>query len=297
MIGLLSLLLCQSTFAQFSNQTYPESVNRKAIKRIAVTEATAYVSGLSFLYFIWYKDTERVPFHFYDDSKGYLQIDKFGHAYTAYQQSYASYYALRKAGVSKRKALLYGGTLGIIFQTPIEIFDGLYEGWGFSWSDMLANTLGSALVISQEALFDEQVVLMKFSYASSPYAAYYPPLGETPLEQFFYDYNGHTYWLSGNLKKMSGLAIFPDWLNIAIGYSGNGMLKEFENPTTYQGNPLPVTNRHRQFLLSLDVDFTRIPVQKRWLKALFRAANMVKVPFPALEYNKIEGFKMRPFYF
>jgi hypothetical protein len=220
-----------------------------------------------------------------------------GHAYSAYQQSYASYYALRKAGASKKKALWYGGTMGLIFQTPIEIFDGLYEGWGFSWSDMLANTLGSALLISQEALFDEQILLMKFSYAPSPYAAYYPPLGEKPLEQFFYDYNGHTYWLSGNLKKMTGLEIFPNWLNIAVGYSGNGMLKEFENPAFYRGEVLPYFSRDRQFLLSLDVDFTRIPTQKKWLRVIFRAANMIKVPFPAIEYNKSEGFVMRAFYF
>lgn len=283
--------------AQFIGEVYPDSVNKKALKKVLATEALSYTAGISFLYFIWYKDTERVPFHYYDDSRGYLQIDKAGHAFTAYRESYAAYYALRKTGLSKKKSLIYGGALGLVFQTPIEIFDGLYEGWGFSWPDMIANTFGSALLISQEALFDEQIVLMKFSYSPSPYAAYYPPLGESPIEQFFYDYNGHTYWLSVNMNKISGQHFFPEWLNIAVGYSGNGMLKEFDNPTSYRGEPLPTFSRHRQYLLSLDVDFTKIHAEKRWVKVLLRVANMIKVPFPALEYNKEEGFKMRPFYF
>lgn len=39
------------------------------------------------------------------------------------------------------KELIYGGPIGLIFQTPIEIFDGLYEKWGYSWPDMAANTI------------------------------------------------------------------------------------------------------------------------------------------------------------
>jgi len=40
----------------------------------------------------------------------------------------------------------------MVLQTPIEVWDGLYEGWGFSWSGMGANALGSAFVISQKLL-------------------------------------------------------------------------------------------------------------------------------------------------
>jgi len=54
------------------------------------------------LSFIWYKDEPRVPFEFYNDSKGYLQVDKFGHAFGAYFESYVGYHALRNV-VSPRK--------------------------------------------------------------------------------------------------------------------------------------------------------------------------------------------------
>jgi len=287
-----------NTFAQQLNVTsYPDTINKKRLTTTIGVEVGSYLAGLSFLNYIWYKDHERVPFHFYDDSKGYLQMDKFGHAYGAYRESYSAYYSLRRAGVSKKKALIYGGPIGLIFQTPIEIFDGLYKGWGFSWSDMIANTFGSSLFIIQEATFNEQVFLMKFSYSPSIYPNYHAHLGESHLERFFLDYNAHTYWLSGNLQKLTGLKIIPSWVNIAFGYSANGMIYEFDNPTYYLGAPFPQLERYRQYIFSLDVDFSKIHTNKKWLKSVFKAMNLIKVPFPSIEFNKIDGMRFRPIYF
>ncbi|MEZ5045749.1 MAG: DUF2279 domain-containing protein [Chitinophagaceae bacterium] len=296
---LVCMMSCTSLcFAQLKKtETYPDSINSKKLYTAIGIETGSYIAGLSFLRFIWYKDHERVPFHWYNDSKGYLQIDKCGHAYSAYRESYAAYYALRRAGVKKNKALIYGGPMGLVFQTPIEIFDGLYEGWGFSWSDMAANTFGSLLFSSQELFFDEQIIKMKFSYRPSIYPNYHDHLGVTPVERFFLDYNAHTYWLSANLNAMSGINKIPAWLNVALGYSANGMIYEFDNPTMYQGKPFPYFERYRQYILSLDVDFTKIKTNKKWLKHVFNSINLLKVPFPALEYNRVQGFRFRSLYF
>lgn len=222
------------------------TVNHAKLRTIILTESALYLGSMAYLQFIWYKDKERVPFHFFDDSKGYLQVDKLGHTYGAYWQSYLSYQWLRSAGVSKKNALIFGGTAGIILQMPIEIFDGLYEGWGFSWSDVAANTAGSVLVIGQELLFDEQVFQYKFSFSRSPYAnqanGY---LGDNTLESLFYDYNGHTYWLSTSVNNFLLKEKLPDWLNLAVGYSANGMFGEFENRTSYRGVSIPTTERYR----------------------------------------------------
>jgi hypothetical protein len=296
LVVLFSISLSGNTKAQYT-PVYPDTLNKKRLYTAIGTKAATYAAGLSFLSFIWYQDQERVPFHFYDDSKGYLQMDKAGHAYAAYWQSYSAYHALRWAGVSKKKALLFGGPMGIIFQTPIEVFDGLYEGWGFSNYDMLANAFGPALFVAQEAFWDDQIVLMKFSYAPSKYPDYHSHLGETPLESFFLDYNAHTYWFSGNLKKITGLEVLPPWLNLAFGYSANGMIYEFDNPEFYRGEPFPPLERYRQYLFSFDVDFSKIPTRKPWLRKVFNALNTIKVPFSALEYNRVEGFQFRPVYF
>jgi hypothetical protein len=273
-------------------------VNKKVLSSAIISESAVYVAGMSYLQFVWYKDKELVPFEFYNDSKGYLQIDKFGHAFTAYGESYIAYNWLRKAGVSRNKALLFGGTMGFIMQAPIEIFDGMYEGWGFSWSDIAANTAGCALLIGQELLFNEQVARFKISYSGSEIAKNaYGYLGDNAFEGFFYDYNGHSFWLSMNANKLFLKDVLPPWLNIAVGYSANGMLGEFKNKTWYNGHKLPYYDRTRQFLLSLDVDWQKIPTHSRLLKTVFAGLNFIKIPFPALEINSKGKFTPYLVYF
>ncbi len=117
-----------------------------------------------------HNEDRRVSFHFYNDNKSFLQEDKFEHAFGSYIESYIGYHWLRNAGVKKNVALIYGGTLGFILQSPKEILDGFYEPGGFSWGDIAANASGSALLIGQEILFDEQILKFKYSFSRSEYA-------------------------------------------------------------------------------------------------------------------------------
>jgi hypothetical protein len=253
---------------------------------VVATESALYAGSMAYMQFIWYDGVPRVPFEFYNDTAGFLQVDKFGHAYGAYLQSYLGYHALRWAGVPKKKALLYGGTLGFVLQAPIEIWDGMYEGWGFSWGDVAANTVGTSLFLVQEALFDEQRVRYKLSFSASPYARQANGyLGTTALGQFFNDYNGHTYWLSMPLNRIVRSQKIPDWLCVSVGYSANGMFGEFQNIRYYRGTWIPDTQRYRQFLLSLDVDFTKVKTRSRFLNGLFKSLFLLKMPFPTLEIN------------
>jgi len=293
----LFFVLTQFRVQAINDTIQDDSIQLNRLLTVVGTGGTAYLSGLSYLRFIWYRDRETVPFHFYDDSKGYLQMDKCGHAYAAYFETIGAYHAFRWSGMKKNEALFYGGLTGFLFQTPIEIFDGLYEGWGFSWTDMIANTAGSLIFISQEAFLDEQVVKMKFSYSPSGYPKYHSILGENELESFFLDYNGHTYWLSLNLDRITTIDALPDWLNLAVGYSANGMIKEFGNPSYYQGKPFPHLDRYRQYIISLDVDLSKIKTDKVWLKRLLNALNMLKIPFPAVEFNSLGETRFYPVYF
>ena len=38
-------------------------------------------------------------------------------------------------------------------------------------------------------------------------------------------------------------------------------------------------------LLSLDIDFSRLPIKRVWLKAFCKQLNYIKIPFPALMYS------------
>ena len=260
-------------------------------KALAFTGAY-YATSIYVMNNTWYKDKERVPFHFYNDNSGYLQVDKFGHMFGSYVYSYIGYFGLLKLGSSRKEALVFGSTLGFVLQFPIEIMDGLHEGYGFSWGDIAANAMGSALVFGQELLFQEQVVKYKFSYWESEYSknsnGYY---GETTLSRILKDYNGHTYWFSMPLNKLIFKQSLPPWLSIAGGYGANGMYGEFENITSYNGAAIPETERYRQYLLSIDIDWTRIKTDSRFLQILFKGMTFVKLPFSTLEYNSKGQFK------
>jgi hypothetical protein len=277
---------------------YPQTLNKPALYGVIGAQTALLAGGLYYLTGVWYKDRDNVPFHFYNDNAGYLQIDKFGHAMTAYVESNLTYHAYRLAGMPKNKALIYGGLAGFFMQAPIEIADGLNEGWGFSWGDIAANTFGSLMVIGQEYFFDDQIVIPKFSFYRSPYADMaHGYLGNTFLESMSDDYNGHTYWYSANLRKMTHSSIFPRWLNVAAGYSAGGMFGEFENIKIYNKSLIPETQRYRQMFISLDVDWTRIPTKSKFLQFLFKGMNIIKIPFPALEYNTKGEFKGHWLYF
>jgi hypothetical protein len=269
-------------------------INKARLFTTIGVETAVWTGTFSYLHFIWYKPYNRVPFHFKNDNKAYLQMDKFGHAYASYIESYIGYKMLRNAGVRKGPALLYGGTLGIILQTPIEVFDGLYDWWGCSWGDQIANTAGSLLVIGQELLFDDQPLKYKWSLRKSPYE--YSASGKKEVgfvERLVFDYNAHTYWLSMPLKTIAPNSKIPAWLCLSAGYGANGMFGKFENITSYEGVPVPPTDRYRQYLLSMDIDWTKIKTDSKFLKAILNCMVFIKLPFPTLEFNslgKIHGY-------
>ncbi|MFN8354501.1 MAG: DUF2279 domain-containing protein [Spirosomataceae bacterium] len=280
-------------------QEFPKTINKKRLKTIVYTEGGMYVAGLAYMSLLWYKDSNWRGLTFFNDNTEWEQVDKFGHLYTSYQLGERGYYALRWAGVPKGKALLYGGTLGLIALTPVEVLDGFTDDYGFSAPDMLANTIGTALFIGQEALFDEQIIKVKWSYHFTDYPLLTPnQLGRTIPQRILKDYNGHTYWFSANLYSAFGKQLnIPKWLCISVGYGAEGMWHKFFNPSGYQGIILPYAERRPQYYLSVDVDLNKIPTRNRFLKKVFQQLNLLKIPAPALEWNRADGLRFHPFYF
>lgn len=296
-LTLLCAPLC-TTYAQEMDSVKENKINTKRLALVIGAESAFYVGGMLYLSEVWYRDYERVPFHFYNDNAGWLQMDKYAHAYIAYQESRAGYHLLRWSGVNKKNALIFGGTLGFVLQLPVEIFDGLYEGYGFSMGDVAANAFGSALFIAQEWAWDSQPVKMKFSFYPSSYSQYRPrTLGENLLENLVMDYNAQTYWFSFNMNHFFPGLSLPPWFNLALGYSANGMLGEFENPRFAAGRALPELERYRQYLFSIDIDLSLIPTRSKALKAVFEAVNLLKIPAPTLQINRIDGARFHWIYY
>jgi hypothetical protein len=284
--------------AQTTNAAQDTTPTRRAsLAKIGAVAGAYYAGSLYLLSQTWYENRAVVPFHFYNDMDVYLNMDKLGHVFGANLYSKVGYRVLSNAGYSRRTALYAGATAGFVLMTPIEIMDGIHEGYGFSWGDMAANATGSALVLGQEMLLGEQVVKLKFSYWDSRYArnsnGY---LGSNSFERFVSDYNGQTYWVSvpASLGRSSRL---PAWLNVAVGYSANGMYGERHNATSYNGVAIPEAVRYRQYLVSLDVDWSKIKTRSRILRLVLGGLGPLKLPFPALEYSSQEGLRAHWLYY
>ena len=270
----------------YSKDTIQSKINKNFYKFLAV-EGVVLTGAITYLKYEWYHDKKRVPFHFYNDFKGWNQVDKFGHFYASYLESNIGYSLLKKFRFSEKKSLYFGGFQGLVLETPIEFFDAYYQGWGFSLSDMAANAFGSLFFIMQQKFFGQQLIKPKLSFSKSIYAKDANGLlgKNSLLSQFVYDYNGYTYWFSFSPNKIFKLNKIPKWLNFAVGYGANGMLGEFENKLIYRGIELPNYKRFRQFYFSLDIDFSKVQTNSKFLKRVFNIISYIKVPMPTIELS------------
>ncbi len=165
---------------------------------------------------------------------------------------------------------------------------------------MISNTVGTGLFISQQFIWNEQRIKLKFSSQHTSIAQYRPNiLGSTFMERILKDYNGQTYWLSANIHDfINKESIIPKWINIALGYGADGMTGGSENKCEYcNGDPICLDlNRNRQFYLSLDADLTKINWKRKFFKAVFGSFGFIKIPFPAIEISN-QGAKFHLLYF
>lgn len=289
----------QAVISQNAKYNFPDTLNKKRLNGLIIGGSIAYVATMTGLYYLWYNDYPMGGFHFYNDIDQWMVLDKLGHMTTSYQIGRLGYLATRWTGIKENKSIWIGGSLGLIFLTTVEVFDGFSEGWGASPWDLIANTAGAALFISQQLGWKEQRIMLKFSYHPTKYAQYNPEvLGKNIFHQAIKDYNGHTYWLSGNIKSfLKKSSKFPKWLNISFGYSAKGMTGAFYNPTEVDEQPIPSFARVSQFFISPDIDLTRIKTNSKFLKAFFEIIGILKFPFPTVEYNKEDNIKFHWIYF
>jgi len=285
---------CQSGFNDFLKPS--DTLNKP--RRNAVIIAEASLAGLTLIGLdqLWYSDFERSKFRTINDNSEWLQMDKLGHAMTSYYAGKVGADVLNWSGVSEKNQLIYGATLGFSFLTAVEVFDGFSKEWGFSWGDMIANASGTGLFVGQELLWKEQRITMKYSFHQTKYAGLRPEkLGEGFFQEALKDYNGQTYWLSANVHAFFKNSKIPKWLNIAVGYGGEGMLTG--NNDQMDRILFPDQDRIRQYYLSLDVDLSRIKTKSKLLKTVFSIFNFIKIPAPTLEINNNGKLKIYPVYF
>lgn len=296
---ILTAACCLSLVSGFSQHFLPPSdvYRQDRLKKVIITEVAISTAVSVGLYYLWYKKFPRSKFHFFNDSREWLQMDKVGHAVTAYNAGVLQYDLMRWSGVKKNDAIIIGSATALGSLTIIELLDGFSSQWGFSKSDMLANLVGTAIFAAQQKWWDQQRITMKFSAHLSPYAQYHRgELGNNIASRILKDYNGQSYWLSVNLRSFlpAGSSV-PPWAAVSFGYGAGGMIGGHSNPATLKGVPIPHFERTRRFMIAPDADLFRLrsiaPVD-----AATYITRPFKWPAPTLEMNSKGKFRFYGLY-
>ncbi len=278
------LFLSFQTAAQRSFFSHSDSLHKGRLTGVSVGVGTVWSGSMIGLWQFWYKDAQSSGWHSFDDSRNWLQMDKAGHFYTAYKLNQLNTELFQWSGLDDRTSLWIGSGISFGYQATLEILDARTVEWGFSWSDLIANTVGTAGYLGQQLAWNEERIIPKFSFAPSEFASVRPSvLGSNFHETLLKDYNGQTYWLSFSPGTFAKNSRFPEWLCFSLGYSAHEKLVGSEE--YFVDNDGNEYFSQREVKLSLDIDFSRIPVKRPWAKTLIKQLNYLKIPFPTMVFR------------
>jgi hypothetical protein len=293
-----------------------DTLQKPRLTTLVASSAITYIGTTLAFNELWYKDYPRVKFHLKDDWILWEQVDKYGHAFSAYQSAKMGYNVFEWTGISDKKAVFIGTGISIALMNTLEFMDGFSKGWGFSLYDAGFNTLGTSLFTSQQLVWKEQRISLKWSstrpkYTTDPIATNDPSFfgsqqyaaeghyGKHFWEYAFKDYNAMTIWAS-----ISPASFFMDRekknilrsMCLSIGFGGENIYGAAYN--NYHDKEGRITSiglpRHKQFYLSIDLNTEMIPTNSRLLRTVFKAINFIKIPSPAMEINTLGQFKFHP---
>jgi len=276
----ISLCLVVATAGAQDVRQCPLSERQASLARPAV--ATAFVGGNIELWHYFKKawwSGEKAPHFFFrsDWDEDFRDQDKFGHLLGGYQLSRVGYESLQAACVSKKKALTAGVAYAAFFQLQIEIFDGMYKKYGFSYADMLANTAGQMLEAEQE--LHPHLKWLKPTISYSPSDAMRNRANFTAPSELrrSLDYSGQTYWFAANIRELLGSRAPPYWPSL-LRFSAGHSITDYIDPITGASH-----RARRKLLLSIDLDPEHLPGQNRLWKLVKHELSYYHFPSPALQ--------------
>lgn len=247
-------------------QNEKDTLNKAKLYFLGGTTAAAFVYGYAIQNTIWWKGSKtEFHFNFNQDWNYALGADKFGHFFfgTAITKIYSN--AFMWSGMNRKKSLLYSGLLAFSYQTFIEIRDGFSEGYGFSWGDFAANTLGALYPNLQY----KYPALKNFNFKLSffPSERFKNGSNRYILDDYESTYN----WLSINFRNFLPNRIrkyIPKFIAFSIGHS----VKKLDTPLS-----------NHEFFLALDWDFSYLKTDSAILRFLKTITGLYHLPSPAVK--------------
>lgn len=288
-----------------------DTFNKKRFYPIAISGAAITTGAFIALDKVWYSQQPTGKFRLFNDWGEWENKDKWGHSTAAYYEAALVYQVARWTGMSKNASIWTGFGVASAFQLAFEIMDGHVTTYGFSIPDVAFNTLGAGTFAIQQLIWDKQWIQYKMStrfrnYPDTPILSASGNATDTPsrrasdlygktfADRFLKDYNALNFWVSvfpGEIQITDKIK-WPEWLGISFGHSAENIYGANSNSWNWENEQYTFqVDRYRQYFLSLDIDWTKIPVRSPFLKALFHALQFVKLPFPSLEWTSQGRFR------
>ncbi len=250
------------------------------VKRAAV--AATFVGGNAALYSYfkraWWSGEKSEGFFFHADwDENFRDQDKFGHMHGGYHLARFGDALLRSACVRRSRANAWSAAYAAAFQLQIEIWDGKYEKYGFSYPDLIANTTGTAIAVLHSAYPKTRAIKPTISYwptAAMRNADNIPGELRPSL-----DYSGQTYWISADVDALlpdDAKRYWPGFLRVSAGHS----ITDWIDPNTGAN-----IRAKRRVLLTLDFDAEKLPGENRVWKTIKRQLGYIHLPSPALQLS------------
>ena len=270
----------RNSTASFPGNGCPLTPSQVTAVRAGV--GTAFVGGNAYLYHYFKKawwSGERAPHFFFhaDWDQEFRDQDKFGHLLGGYHLARIGYAGMREACVGEKKAIFWSAAYAAAFQLQIEIFDGQFKKYGFSYADMIANTAGQTLAVMQELHPRLRAIKPTFSYHKSR-ALKNTENGTISSElRPSLDYSGQTYWFSADVNELLPDAAKPYWPSF-IRFSAGHSVTDWINPET-----AATVRGKRKIILSLDFDPEKLPGNAPLWRSIKHTLSYYHFPAPALE--------------
>jgi hypothetical protein len=275
----------QVAYAQVDSAGYPHDVDSAQIEvsgwklgLVGGVTLSAWVIGHGVLNDVWWKG-EPVPFHVNTttDYTYALGADKVGHMVFAYSATTIYGDLFRWCGLDSATAIWSGAGVAMAYQTYVEVRDGFSAGYGFSWGDMAANTIGASLPVVKHYVpglrpFDLQISFWPSeAFKNGEYSA------------IIDDYTSTTHWLAMNVYDVLPAPFqewYPPWLGVALGHS----VENIDGKGA--GNHV--------WYVSLDWQLHRIEGMPSWLTSILRDLHLYHLPAPAVKvYPEVVWYGLR----
>jgi hypothetical protein len=212
----------------------------------------------------WWKG-ERSAFHYATVDDAYpLGADKLGHCYFTYLATDIIGNSFVWAGVERRRAFVYSGSLALAFQLYVEVEDGFTKSLGFSPGDAVSDIIGAAYPSVQDRVPWLQGVRLKWS--AIPSEKYKRHLYRTIID----DYESQYYWLSVAQSSFPRFlqCVVPSFLGVVVGYGVKNLNRTGDG--------------ERELYLGLDYDFTQLLGKGSFLSAVKHVLNFIRFPAPTI---------------